>query len=575
MKRRGVPRSEVELSWWRLLISGLAWVAILLFNVFAGTVHAQPMRAAIDSNFVFPPVAALAERVWIISKAPLKDGTVVWVGGHPARLTRTDPPGWYAFEVPKGVPGGSQSVSLVGPASPGTLRLTIAPDDALGDELAVYLRADLGADFQQRYRERLLAFAAACARLCPAELTDTIKQLSDTKIEGLEPLGGVGQRPGTDLPLARQPLSRPLPSVTPINPQVLNATRLNSLLRVPVVNGSLLTSAQGAGLCSQLSGRLLVGGLPVGRSIGLLNLLFWGEMGVDPIAGGHPAQALGPVPYKGKPPADILKDTLGITSGDGKGVIIHVLDTADGSADSFAMDKDVNYYNEVYPARPGHGSIVGAIAQAVAPNAKVVYQGVCQGDTCKTVTVVRALCAVAREARQGGKHVVNLSIGGSYPSLGLLLALNELATLGVPTAASFGNRDDCFGMALGDLCSHYPADWTKNFAVGTAAGAPTMLVSVAGWDVANKEYATYNRTAVVPWALNALPSVQAPGEFWFEAPTPTGPAPTPYFGTSFAAPVVSGLLANWMSCKPGLPFLGLITTPGQNPVPAAVLNACP
>lgn len=567
MKLRRVHRSEVASRWQSQVALGLAWLAIVLFSFLAGTVHAQPMRVAPDSTFVFPPVAAPAERAWIISKAPLKDGTVVWIGGHPARLTRAAPPGWYAFEVPKGVPGGSQSVSLVGPGLPAVLRLTVVPEDALGNELAVYVRADLAADFQQRYRERLLAFAAACSRLCPAELTNTIKQLSETKLGGLEPLGGTGQRPGTDLSLARQPLSRPLPSVIPINPQVLNAARLNSLLRVPVVNGALLTSAQGTGLCSQLSGRLLLGGLPVGRSIGLLNLLFWGEMGVDPTSGGHPTQATGPIPHKGEPPADILSDTLGITSGNGKGVTIHVLDTADSSADSFVMDRDINYYNEVYPARPGHGSIVGAIAQAVAPNAKIAYQGVCQGNTCKTLTVVRALCAVAQQARQGGKHVVNLSIGGAYPSLGLLLVLNELATLGVPTAASYGNRDDCLGMALGDVCSHYPADWTKNFALATTTGAPTMLLSVAGWDVSNKEYATYNRTAVVPWALNALPSVQAPGEFWSNS--------LPYFGTSFAAPVVSGLLASWMSCRPGIPFMGLITAPGQNPLPAAVLNACP
>lgn len=61
-------------------------------------------------------------------------------------------------------------------------------------------------------------------------------------------------------------------------------------------------------------------------------------------------------------------------------------------------------------------------------------------------------------------------------------------------------------------------------------------------DVGAPQLATSNRGMLSP-------SVQAPGEFWFGG--------LPYCGSSFAAPVVSGVLANWMACQPGVPFLPL------------------
>ncbi|WP_309570920.1 S8/S53 family peptidase [Deinococcus sp.] len=566
---------ERFLGWCRVLarwVGGWGRLVVGLL-VLGASASAQPVRAVPDEAFaVFPPVASAGERVWLIGRA-VQGARVVWVGGHAAKLTPDTPPGWYAFQVPQSVPGGFQGVSVQGPARPGSQMLSIIPpqsrDTVAAHALTAYLRADARPGFQDRYVATVQRLAEACARLCPSELTETVRALTRLDFSTLTPL----TEPGA---LTVVPPRRGVPTVLPVNPRALVATGLNRILKAPEASSLPLAGRPGGGLCAQWAGDIDIGSLPQGRVLALLDLLFWGDLGIDPIAGSHPT-ATGPVPFRGLAPLQMLQDAavLGPLGGGGAGVTIHVLDTASPTDDPFEAT-DVNYYNEVFPSRPGHGSVVGAVAQAVSPDAKVTLAQVCTldgGKSCRTLDAVRALCEVVSEARQGGKHVVNLSLGGAYPSLGLLLALHELSSVGVPTAASYGNRDDCHGLIQGDRCSHYPADWSNAFTTSTLPDSPTMLLSVAGWDVGNREYATYNRTAVIPWALTALPSVQAPGEFWFQMPGMT--ESMPYFGTSFAAPVVAGVLANWMSCRPGVPFLPLITTPGISAISPAVLHACP
>ncbi|THF85821.1 hypothetical protein E7T09_14985 [Deinococcus sp. KSM4-11] len=576
-------RQFLEACRFVLAWSGRGLLAAVLLALHVGAA-AQPARTFPGSPFaVFPPIASAGERVWLIGHG-LEGTRVVWVGGHAAKLTADTPAGWYAFQVPESVPGGFQGVSVQGPARPGSPLLSIMPrvssDDLPAQALTAYLRADAQPGFQARYTARVERLAEACARLCPAELTETLRAMTRLEFRALTPLSDPAGPTSPRTPPVHLPALRSLPSVLPATAQALAVSGLDRVLKAPNASTPALG---GEGLCSQLAGDVDISTLPPGtegRVIALLNLLFWGDLGIDPIAGGHPT-ATAPIPFQGDPPLQMLEDpkVLGPLGRGGQGVTIHVLDTASPSGDPFTMT-NINYYNEVYPTRPGHGSIVGAIAQAVAPDAKVVLSPVCTldgGQTCRTLAVVRALCEVAREARQGGKHVVNLSLGGPYPSLGVLLALRDLATQGVPTAASYGNRDDCHSLEPGDRCSHYPADWSGTFALSAQPDSPTMLLSVAGWDVATREYATYNRTTVIPWAQTALPSVLAPGEFWFQPPGTT--ESMPYFGTSFAAPVVSGLLANWLSCRTGVPYMPLITridpVTSPTPLPANVLKACP
>ncbi|OLV15856.1 S8/S53 family peptidase [Deinococcus marmoris] len=529
---------------WRWLVVGLLCV---LGAVMTGCGNpGNPTEPPRDGQArVFPPVAAPGDPVWLIDapRAASPQGKVR-VGGQTADYTTDPTSGWLRFTVPEKAGGGPQPVEFTGLLSqPGLgLSLTVLPLESASQDTVLYAAASDLADIQKTYRDRLNRLLGDCKGSCPPELTNTIERLSALKLPDFQPLLS-GRTPG------KQALASP----ATLRPE-LNISKFP--LPVP--------QPQPSQFCGQVAGLLPSSGLPTGQVISLLNLLFGGSLGIDPSTYGHPEQA----PYQNEPPSTVIKKFLDAPTGNGKGVVIHVLDTASNSADPFVTQGEVNYYNTVYKNRPYHGSIAGQVAQVVSPGAALDYQQVCDknGD-CSTLNTVKALCAVAEEARKGGKHVVNLSAGGSYPALGLLWALREVAAAGVPTAASYGNRDDCAGLVPGDRCNHYPADWSGSFATSADPKAPTMLLSVAGWDVATLQMATYNRGMLSPGVITPPPSVQAPGEFWFNR--------LPYFGSSFAAPVVSGVLANWMACKPGIPFMPFVNTPGQLPLPLSVVRACP
>ncbi|MCD0177504.1 hypothetical protein IHN32_16315, partial [Deinococcus sp. 14RED07] len=489
------------------------------------------------------------------------------VGGQTTGYRLDPASGWLAFQVPKAAAAGPQTLTLRG--APQHLRLnvlTVPP----GTDALIYVRPDAAKTVQAEYTRRLQALSETCAKNCPAEVQTVLKRLgtqpSPTLTPITPPVKGQGVTPGLAARVAVTPpqvIRAPL-----INLNTLKAANLTQLLN-PAARPP---AAPADSICSALAGTVPTTGLPLGQVLTLLELLFAGDLQTDPTWSGHPTQS--DAPYRGEKPSTVLQKVLKFRSGSGKGVTIHILDTATSTSDPFLMNGDINYYNQLYGNRPYHGRAIGEIAQAAASGAQLNYRQVCEKDgTCSTLKTVQALCAVAAEARRGGRHVVNLSVGGPNPTRGLELALREVAALGVPTAASYGNRDDCARLVAGDRCNHYPADWTRAFEFGPAVTLasrilrPTMLLSVAGWDIASGQLATYNRGVGNPGILSEAPSVQAPGEFWLGG--------YPYFGTSFAAPVVSGILANWMSCQPGVPLLPLITTPGQAPLAASVVNACP
>ncbi len=548
----GLTRSFVP---WRWLVAGAlgVLVALLAGCGAAGSPNGEPRPAA----RLFPPVAAPGDAVWVLDAPPAasRQGRLQ-VGGQLTAYTTDSASGWLRFVVPDRAGGGPQPVALVDLPAQTDLTLTVLPPASASEDTVLYAApADLP-DIRNAYRDRLKQLLAECQGECPPELTATIGRLTGLPLPAFQPLlpgrvtGGQAQAQPQAVP--SQP--SPSPGAAPAPLSSLGLSRFPSLPAQP----------QPGNFCGQVAGILPSSGLPTGQVISLLQLLFGGTLGTDPTTSGHPTGA----PYENEAPANIIQKFLGGPTGSGKGVVIHVLDTASSAADPFVMPSDVNYYNTIYKARPLHGLVAGKLAQVVSPGAALDYQQVCDGNgDCSTLNTVRALCAVAAEARKGGRHVVNLSAGGSYPALGLLWALRELAAAGVPTAAAYGNRDDCAGLVPGDRCNHYPADWSARFATSAGPQAPTLLLSVAGWDVGTLQLATYNRGMLSPGVVTPPPSVQAPGEFWFGG--------LPYFGSSFAAPVVSGVLANWMACQPGVPFLPLLTTPGQLPLPPGVVQACP
>ncbi|MHA0041467.1 S8/S53 family peptidase [Deinococcus sp. PEB2-63] len=544
-----------------------AHLPAMLPLLLLGAAHAQPSAATVTAARtagVYPAAAAPGETAWIFGLGGVPAEGKLNVGGQTTEYRLDRPSGWLAFQVPQAAAGGPQALTLRG--APQTLRLnvlTLPP----GTDALVYVRPDAAKTVQAEYTRRLQALTETCAKTCPAEVQSVLRRLSAQPAPTLTPLTapvkGQGVTPGLAARVAGTPAVR-APLITLNTLKVADLTGLlNPVARPP--------AAPTDSICSALAGTVPTAGLPLGQVLTLLELIFAGDLQTDPTRVGWPNQATDP-PYAKMPPAQVLARLLNLRGGSGKGVTIHVLDTASAAEDPFTYSGQ--YYTVPFTDRPYHGRAIGEIAQAVAPGAQLNYRQVCDRDgSCSTLKTVQALCAVATEARRGGRHVVNLSVGGPSPTRGLELALREVTALGVPVAASYGNRDDCASLVAGDRCNHYPADWTRAFEFGPAVSLasrslrPTMLFSVAGWDIAGGRLATYNRGVGNPGVLTEAPSVQAPGEFWLGG--------YPYFGTSFAAPVVSGLLANWMTCQPGVPLLPLITTPGQTPIAASVVNACP
>lgn len=548
------------------LVLALLW-SVLVFS--AGWTQAQQSAAATAGNLrLFPAVAAPGEQVWIIGEGGRLTQGALWVGGKRTTYAKDPNSGWLTFVVPQDAAGGPQFIGTQGPARQG-LVLTVLPQEVAAQDVVVYISAARYADIQKQYNDRLKRLFDSCQNDCPKALLDTIQRLAALPFPETVPLIPKVQGGGTGgklfaVPVQNVVLQATTAQVSTIQtPNLLRPNvKLSDLVRS--INIDLLGTTRKTSFCDQLAGILPTSGLPTGQVIGLLNILFGGDLAVDPSGGFHPAQSN--APYKNEKPGTILNKFLGSPKGSGKGVTIHVLDTASATEDPFAMSSPVNYYNEIFNNRPYHGSIAGQVAQTLAPSARMDYQQVCdKTGNCSTLKTVQALCQVAAAARRGGKHVVSLSVGGSYPTLGVQWALREVAAAGVPTAASYGNRDDCAGHVPGDRCWHFPADWTGSFLLPGSRN--TMLYSVAGWDIATLQMATYNRGVGNPGIMALPPSVQAPGEFWVNG--------FPYFGTSFSAPVVAGVLANWMACKPGVPFLPLVTMPGQLPLPASVVSACP
>lgn len=538
--------SRLRLGPWRWLVAGSLCVlgALTTGCGETGTAPGQNPPAA----RLFPAVAAPGDPVWVLD-APQSAGQQgqLRVGGQAADYRTDLASGWLQFRVPDRAAGGPQTVTLTALPPQAGLTLTVLPSESASQDTVLYVApADLP-DFQKTYRARVEQFSKDCQETCPRELQQTLGRLAALELPAFQPL----LSPRTAGGLSRPPTpASPAPTPLPL-----------AALKFPLPS----PRTQPKEFCGQLAAALPTAGLPTGQVISLFDVLFGGILATDPSTSGHPTQT--EAPYKDEPPGAIIQKFLGGPTGSGKGVTIHVLDTASNADDPFVIES-VNYYNTVYHNRPYHGSIAGQVAQVVSPGATLDYRQVCDknGD-CSTLNTVKALCAVAEEARKGGRHVVNLSAGGAYPALGLLWALREGAATGVPTAASYGNRDDCAGLVPGDRCNHFPADWSGRFALSAAPQAPTLLLSVAGWDVATLQIATYNRGMLSPGLITLPPSVQAPGEFWFGG--------LPYFGSSFAAPVVSGVLANWMACQPGVPFLPFVNTPGPLPLPQSVVRACP
>lgn len=188
-------------------------------------------------------------------------------------------------------------------------------------------------------------------------------------------------------------------------------------------------------------------------------------------------------------------------------------------------DPNVGALPEVLEEEPTHGTLVAGIASAVAPGAEIVSIRVGDGEGARVTDVASALEEV--QCRWSEEHptvaAVVLAMGSSdisaedYPSHFKLIqdAIRDLDELGIPVVVSAGN-----GSFTGRLA--FPADVPEAISIGGLDRSATGRASFSNWD------ATLDLCAPAT-------GVSLPVEWGYYGWSCTG--------TSYAAPIVAGLLA--------------------------------
>ena len=255
-------------------------------------------------------------------------------------------------------------------------------------------------------------------------------------------------------------------------------------------------------------------------------------------------------------------------------VTVHLIDTFDpqlSPPDPFTTQ--LTFKGRTFEST-GHGSRVAELIRYVAPTAHMTFTQACNGDgVCSLSAVMRGLCLASAEALVNTHSViVHLSLATPYDHPILHGGVSAAAMSGAALVFAYGNSDRCLGRAGGplDYCNAYPADWSGDAWGGTWSGgtwsggmaysvgasqqtSPTPQTFQRGqhrwtWDVSAS---TGNKVAVrtqsaMPVATQ--PSLSAPGFFFLpltDQGTPASDA-KPYWGTSFAAPLVTGALVRWV-----------------------------
>lgn len=173
-----------------------------------------------------------------------------------------------------------------------------------------------------------------------------------------------------------------------------------------------------------------------------------------------------------------------------------------------------------------HGTGVASIAAGktlgVAPKATVHSVRIfdCRGSTTLS-TLVAGLNWIANNAQHPA--VVNMSLGGPTTSSSLVSKINELYSAGVVMVAAAGNSNI-------DACNVYPAAYTKVIAVG-ATGSNNRLASFSN-----------HGTCV---------DILAPGDN-IRVASGNGSATKIVDGTSFSAPFVAGVVAQFLEANPSM-----------------------
>lgn len=290
----------------------------------------------------------------------------------------------------------------------------------------------------------------------------------------------------------------------------------------------------------------------------------------------------------------------------GAGAQIYIIDTGGPPSTRLGIPGDDARYKIRTPPGwvNGHGTIVGLLSRGrshgMAPGAGVTHLDACGAEgLCDGLLVLKYLCQAAQAAASDPARpvVVNLSLNTTTRSPLLHLALQDLARSGAILVNAFGNRDRCdppIGqtappLAFADYCAAYPADWLgrepgdivqpplpqalrlAEFVARTFSAAQPWLPlrgqrlhSVGAWDPVTGAIDTVNRVCTARIVVPTLPDTYAPGRFHLTF----GGETYQYYGTSFAAPIVTGILAARVADVSAQPQLPNPATAGDEVVPA-------
>ncbi|MEF2279061.1 S8 family serine peptidase [Deinococcus sp. YIM 134068] len=244
--------------------------------------------------------------------------------------------------------------------------------------------------------------------------------------------------------------------------------------------------------------------------------------------------------------------------------IIYVVDTF-GKDKNGVMTDRYAVKRGIYMAY-GHGEYIGRILKMAYPEAAdVQYIPACDADgSCETALVIQGICqAVAARKETKRPVIVNLSLSTPLPGQYLLDAMKYAARNGVLFVAGHGNVEDqenqkgysCYTLVAGDRCHHFPADWSAQPSLPLSLASSIVSVGALEWLDDGWQPAEFGRLhepggRLAPGVLNVPADVLAPSRFYFESRPPNQVTQQGlqglrlvYRGTSFATPLVTGLLA--------------------------------
>lgn len=221
--------------------------------------------------------------------------------------------------------------------------------------------------------------------------------------------------------------------------------------------------------------------------------------------------------------------------------IVYLLDTLDKNGVDHAGESRYTIDGIEHTVK-AHGSIVKSLIEKLNAYAEVRPIQTCEGDKCNLADVVTALCAAGEAvAAEHRPVIVNASLSSAYDIPIIRGAIEDISKAGVAIVAAYGNRDRCQkGTTPLDYCNSYPADYSNEIA---------NLYSVGANQQNNQYVQNFERgypSKEGDPSTGKIPTISAPSFYWLSTNPDNEDDLLPYKGSSFAAPMLTGMLTIWI-----------------------------